>query len=139
MLTFVMAAAASAALSPMFPTGVFNTPVDKGQIRLERCGEDVCGRALTSDRLSAYPDQRDVRNVEPGARTRRIKGLLLMRLHPIGPGRWGNGKIYNPDDGRSYSATLTVVNADTVKLKGCLFEPLCRTQTWTRSPTAGTQ
>jgi uncharacterized protein (DUF2147 family) len=45
---------------------------------------------------------------------------------------WSGGKIYNPDDGKTYKAKVTPVDANTLKVRGCVFVPLCKTQTWTR-------
>jgi hypothetical protein len=45
---------------------------------------------------------------------------------------WEGGSIYNPEDGGTYKATITIADADTLKLKGCIVWPLCKTQTWKR-------
>ena len=44
--------------------------------------------------------------------------------------RW-RGRIYNPEDGRSYRATLTPRSANVLRLRGC-WGPFCRNQTWRR-------
>jgi len=36
------------------------------------------------------------------------------------------------DDGKTYKATVTPIDANTLKVRGCIFVPLCKTQTWTR-------
>ncbi len=50
-----------------------------------------------------------------------------------GPKDWTGGTVYNPEDGNSYKASLTLVDANTVKITGCLVTPLCRSQTWVRA------
>ncbi len=42
------------------------------------------------------------------------------------------GKIYNAEDGKTYSAEITMTGNDQLNLRGCVFKPFCRTQTWTR-------
>jgi uncharacterized protein (DUF2147 family) len=111
--------------------GVWKTAGDGGLIRIEACGEAICGRIAASSPEDAA--QRDIHNRNPALRTRPIVGLLIMKLSPIGPQRWGNGWIYNPDDGHSYRASVALGGDGRLRLKGCLVGPLCRTQTWIRA------
>ena len=129
----VAALIAAAASPPSDPVGIWKTPVDDGLIKIERCGADICGRPFSSAHLRSVPDQKDVLNKDPNLRGRFIKNLLIFRLQPVGPGKWGQGTIYNPKDGGTYSAELTMPNANQVRLKGCLVAPFCKTQSWNRS------
>jgi uncharacterized protein (DUF2147 family) len=45
---------------------------------------------------------------------------------------WSDGQVYNAEDGKTYSGKITPVGTDQLKLRGCVFFPLCKTQTWTR-------
>ena len=113
--------------------GLWKTPVDGGStIRIEPCGEAVCGRAVGSPRLKAFPDQKDVRNRDPALRGRPIAGLLTLKLRPIGPNRWGDGWVYNPEDGRTYKGSVELTGDGRLRVQGCIVAPLCKTQTWTR-------
>jgi len=49
-----------------------------------------------------------------------------------GPKVWKGGKIYNPEDGNTYQGTITLVDDNTLNLRGCVIFPLCKTQTWSR-------
>ena len=49
-----------------------------------------------------------------------------------GPSEYRGGRLYNPEDGNTYTGTITVVDGDTLKLKGCVVAPLCKTQVWKR-------
>ena len=115
------------------PVGLWNTPEDGGVVRIERCGDDICGRPVSSSRLRAFPGQKDLRNRDPALRGRTIRGLLILKLHPLGPGHWGAGSVYNPNDGRTYKASLELTGGSRLRLQGCLVAPFCRTQTWTRA------
>lgn len=42
-----------------------------------------------------------------------------------------SGDIYNPGDGRTYRATMTLVDDDTLYVEGCVLF-LCKTQVWRR-------
>ncbi|MBN2629903.1 MAG: DUF2147 domain-containing protein [Rhodobacteraceae bacterium] len=47
------------------------------------------------------------------------------------PGGWRDGKLYNPDDGKTFIAHLVPVSPDQLRVTGCLG-PLCRSQLWKR-------
>ena len=84
--------------------------------------------------LRRNPDMRDVHNPDPGLRGRPVHGLVMMTGFKGGPTHWDDGELYNPNDGHTYHGTITMVDGHTLKLAGCIFGPLCRTQVWTRSP-----
>lgn len=130
---FASLLAASFSTSTFDPIGVWKTPVDEGLIRIERCGADICGRPAGSARLRTTPDQRDVMNKDPALRGRLIKDILIFKLRPTGPGHWGKGTIYNPNDGGTYSAEITLAGPAQLRLKGCVAPLLCQTQTWKRA------
>jgi len=48
-----------------------------------------------------------------------------------GANKW-SGMLYNRENGKSYSGTLTVKTKDSIDLSGCVVAVLCRTVTWTR-------
>jgi len=75
----------------------------------------------------------DVRNENPSLRGREIVGLPIFRgLTPSAPSTW-TGSIYNPEDGRTYSATLTVLSQKRIHLRGCKAWLLCGERQWFRT------
>jgi uncharacterized protein (DUF2147 family) len=113
--------------------GVWRTPVNGGGIvRIEGCGERVCGFVVSSPHLDAHPDQRDVRNSEPSLRNRRIKGLQILDARLIADDELGDGWVYDPEEGNTYSGSVLLLKDGRLRLTGCIFWPLCRSQTWTR-------
>ena len=44
--------------------------------------------------------------------------------------RW-DGRVYNIDDGKTYSARVTLLGADQLKVEGCVLM-VCSSETWTR-------
>ena len=62
-------------------------------------------------------------------------GLRIFdNMVPTVPDTW-EGALYNPEDGNIYSGTLTIVDANTLELEGCLIIiiiPICQSDTWTR-------
>ncbi|MDR3512571.1 MAG: DUF2147 domain-containing protein [Caulobacteraceae bacterium] len=113
--------------------GLWRTPVDGGSVvRIEPCGAAVCGRIVSSPRLRAYPDQKDVRNRDQTLQGRALKDLLVLKVTPIGRNRWGDGWVYNPEEGSTYRGVMELTANGELLLKGCVVAPFCRTQTWTR-------
>jgi uncharacterized protein (DUF2147 family) len=50
---------------------------------------------------------RDLNNPDPALQTRTILGLpLITGFKPNGAGKWNGGKIYNPQDGKTYNSKL---------------------------------
>lgn len=42
------------------------------------------------------------------------------------------GSLYNPEDGKTYSGSLEIVGANTLKLQGCFLVIFCKSDTWKR-------
>lgn len=114
-------------------TGSWLTPSRNGVVEIYKCGASVCGRLVSSDGLKADPSLKDVNNADAAQRGRALKGLVILQGFKGAGGSWSDGTIYNAEDGKTYSATLTLEGDDTLKVKGCIFAPLCKTQSWTRA------
>ena len=113
--------------------GLWKTPVDGGSlVRIEACGDSVCGRVVTSSRLRGFPGQTDVRNHRQALRGRALRGLLILEGRPLGPGRWGDGWVYDPEEGATYQGAVRLLADGRLELKGCVMALFCRTQIWTR-------
>ena len=58
---------------------------------------------------------------------------IVLGMKPSGtPDKWA-GQVYNAEDGKTYSGSLTLTGASTLKLEGCALGGLvCKAQTWTR-------
>ena len=128
----MVAAVASAALSPDTALGRWQTETRHGIVEVERCGASICGKLIGSDGLRANPNLLDVNNKDVSLRGRRMMNLQFMNGFTRGDGGWTGGVIYNGDDGGTYKATITPIDADHLKVKGCIIWPLCKSQTWTR-------
>ena len=113
--------------------GLWRTSVDRAEVRIEGCGTKICGRLVTSDRLKAFPDQRDVHNHDRALRSRRLAGAPIVQGFSGGPTRFTGGTVYDPAGGGTYSGRIVLTGPDTLKLTGCIVAPLCRSQTWTRA------
>ena len=132
MIALIMAVALNNGVSADAVAGQWRTQTRNGVVEIERCGLAICGRLLSSTGLNANPALTDLSNSDPKLRGRPLKGLQIMSGFVFREGAWSGGSIYNAQDGRTYRGTVTPVDADHLKVRGCIFAPLCKTETWTR-------
>lgn len=113
-------------------TGLWQTPTNGGQVEIARCGNSLCGKLVSSNHIRENPALKDVRNKDESQRVRTLKNLQMLYDFTGGPTKWTGGKVYNPDDGGTYSGTIELIGENQLKLKGCIVAPFCKTQVWTR-------
>ncbi len=111
------------------PTGTWRMANGKVTVRVVRCGAFYCGKVvgLRKPRDDKGRPRLDKENPNPALRSRPVIGLTILRnMEPDGEGAWA-GTIYNPDDGKTYSSYMTLRNARTIEVDGCVAVVLCRT------------
>ncbi|MGV1014878.1 MAG: DUF2147 domain-containing protein [Methyloceanibacter sp.] len=122
------------------PTGYWVKPDAErnAKIQITRCGKgkaQLCSNIVWLENPNDNQGRllQDVRNENPSMRGRSIQGLpLFTGLTRTGPTTW-TGKIYNPEDGNTYAATLTMVSKSQIVLKGCKAWLLCGERVWKRT------
>jgi uncharacterized protein (DUF2147 family) len=122
------------------PTGYWMKPdaERESKIQVFKCGtakKNLCARIawLKEPNDSKGNPLHDIRNENPSMRGRSIVGLAIFTgLTPSAPSTW-TGKIYNPEDGHTYSATLTVLSRKQILLRGCKAWLLCGEKQWLRT------
>jgi uncharacterized protein (DUF2147 family) len=57
--------------------------------------------------------------------------VILRHAAKIAPNQW-KGPLFNPENGKLYSGTITLDKPNQLTLKGCLIAFLCQSETWTR-------
>jgi len=117
-------------------TGVWLTQDDKAQVRIADCGDRLCG-AIIALREPLGPDgqpKTDKRNRDAALHGRPIMGLqILQNFIRLDAKRWGDGTIYDPEDGDTYKCTLTLESPVTLIVRGYVGIPLFgKTQIWHR-------
>jgi uncharacterized protein (DUF2147 family) len=133
-LAVALAAVVSSA-SAAEVAGLWRAPTHNAVVRVEACGDAICGYIVSSDRLKANRDLTDEKNRDPKLRARPLQGLALFYGLRGGPPKWSGGHIYNPDDGGTYTASVELVGERLV-LRGCLAGFLCQSQQWFRTTDA---
>lgn len=74
----------------------------------------------------------DSKNPDPRLRSRPTLGMpILLGMTQSKADQW-DGQIYNSQDGNTYSASVKLLNANTLRVQGCLFGILCGGENWTR-------
>ncbi len=128
--------AAGAATEPVF--GTWLSEKRRVMVEIGPCGDApdaACGRivwmAKTEDANGKpFTDQR---NQDESLRDRPIMGLpILTGFQKDGEDSWTNGRIYNPEDGKTYNSSLTLKDANTLLVEGCVLF-FCREQVWARA------
>lgn len=110
------------------PTGDWLVAAKVAQIRIENCDGAMWGAVV----WEKEPGGRDTQNPDPAKRSRPTLGMpILLDMKPAGTSRW-EGRVYNAQNGKSYSATITLPGPDTLRIQGCVFGILCGGESWTR-------
>ena len=61
----------------------------------------------------------DKNNVDRAKRNRPLVGVqILISMQPNKPGNW-SGKLYNVDDGKTYSGNLIELGQSSIRIEGC--------------------
>jgi uncharacterized protein (DUF2147 family) len=121
--------------APPSPVGIWIAENGEGRVRIDPCGEALCGVVA-----AAYPDATDWRNPDPGKRNWPLLGLpVLIDMKPTGKQSW-QGQLYSAKTGYTYAATIALNSGDVLRVEGCVLGGLfCNSQTWTREKDAPAQ
>ncbi|MDO8400963.1 MAG: DUF2147 domain-containing protein [Bradyrhizobium sp.] len=106
-ITAPQPAPAAAAPAPTTPLGIWATEENKGNVRIEECGQNLCGYAVKTGK----------------------KILINMKQQAS---KW-TGTIHDPDSGRNYDSTIAMKGTNALRVQGCAFGGMfCGGQTWKR-------
>ena len=96
--------------------GVWERDTGSARVRIAPCGPTLCG-TLSWLAESEGPA--------------RVGQRIFYDMKPDGAASW-SGKALNPEDGKTYSAKMTV-SGDTLSTSGCVLGGLiCRSVSWKR-------
>jgi uncharacterized protein (DUF2147 family) len=100
-------------------------------IRIDNCNGKMWGIVVWEKVTGGTDDE----NPDPAKKKRLTLGMpILLGLVPMPKeaGKW-QGEIYNSQNGKMYSANISLADENTLDLEGCLFPNfMCLTQKWTR-------
>lgn len=103
--------------------GVWRT--EKGwKVKLYKCGSSYCGKVVGGTTAL------DKKNPNKALRSRKMVGVrMIWGMKKTGSGY--TGKLYNPNDGDTYTGKISSITGSSMKLSGCVMGGLiCKGQTW---------
>jgi len=108
--------------------GIWARPGGSSRIQIAPCGGALCGTLVW-----LREPRKDTNNPDPAKRSRPLLGSqTVFGMVADGGGRW-KGKVYNAEDGKTYSGVMTLVGNTGLKLEGCVLGGLiCKGETWQR-------
>ncbi|MBS0234597.1 MAG: DUF2147 domain-containing protein [Proteobacteria bacterium] len=116
-LTPALLESASAASDP---TGVWMNDTGRGAIKIETCGNALCGNVVW---------------VKSSADADGCGKQIIGDVKPVGGGRWDNGWIFSPEKGRKYDVELTPLSNGNLKVVGYAgLKFLSKTMIWKPAP-----
>jgi len=101
--------------------GEWWTPGFNARILIYPCDNKACGK-ITWAWEENPPDIADEKPL--------VGQAIFTGLERGGGNKW-DGRIYNPEDGRSYSSTVGLITGDTLEVNGCVLM-FCKRQVWRR-------
>lgn len=111
------------------PTGEWLVADRVARIKIVDCGGRLWGVVAWEMR----PGGTDKRNPDPKLRSRPTLGMpILLDMAPTKPNRW-EGQVYNSQNGKTYSASISLSDPNTLRIQGCVFGFLCGGENWTRA------
>src|SRR5581483_4478116 len=107
MLALVLASGPASAQSAEDAFGLWLNPENQSNVEFYKCGEGLCAKIVKVADGQTLDDKKS------------------------GASKWA-GTLYNRENGKSYSGTVTVKTRDALELSGCVAAVLCRGVTFTR-------
>lgn len=141
MVGSILASIATAAAERKDFTGVWLTDKADGGVEIVPCGSGLCGHIYS---ILVVPNPslplNDNRNINPKLRSRPLCGLrILSELKRVSDTMWGDGSVYDPESGKTYSVEITLQSPTVLAVRGYVGTRVVgRTVLWTR-PTENLQ
>ncbi|MBA5778032.1 DUF2147 domain-containing protein [Stappia sp. F7233] len=109
--------------------GVWARPSGSSRIEIASCGNALCGKIIW-----LKEPRNDVNNPDPAKRANPLLGTqIVLGMVPTGKGESWKGKVYNAEDGKTYTGFITLEGSNKMKLEGCVLGGLiCKGETWSR-------
>ena len=126
-LAALVLASVSLPASAQDAAGTWLTASGETRVRIAPCGGSLCGTIVWVKNTGAKDDN----NPNAALKTRNLVGVNMIQMKPAGEKKW-TGTLYNPQDGKTYSGSLSQNDANSLSLSGCVAGIFCRSQTWTR-------
>jgi uncharacterized protein (DUF2147 family) len=116
--------------------GTWLTQSKEGKVEIYKQGNKYFGKIVWLQKPNE-PDGKpklDKNNPDASKRMQALIGLVnVQNLEWKGEGEWGDGKVYDPKNGKTYSATTKMKDKNTLEFTGYIgFSFIGRSEIWTR-------
>ncbi|WP_375435533.1 DUF2147 domain-containing protein [uncultured Hymenobacter sp.] len=136
-LTCLVSCVGVASAQTLSPLGVWTNTEKKATFEIYKCGDKLCGKIVTltvpNDPATGKP-KTDSMNPDPKLRNRPRLGLVFMQgFEYDDDNKWDDGKIYDPESGKTYSCYMKMNSANSMEVKGYIgFSMIGKSQNWSR-------
>jgi len=98
------------------------TPRFNARVVIYDCGNEACGKItwLWEETPQDIADKKPL-----------VGRAIFSVLKRLASNKWGDGRIYNPEDGRSYASNIALLTTNTLEVNGCVML-FCKRQVWRR-------
>ncbi len=147
LLLFVVLAVAIPCLAANDPNaivGVWYNQAKDAKIDIAKCGDTYCGKIIwlkepnypagSRDGTPGTP-KLDHNNPVAAKKKTPVMGLQIVTgFKYAGENLWNDGKVYDPKNGKTYSAKMTLISPTQLNLRGFVgISMFGRTEKWTKA------
>lgn len=115
--------------------GIWLSENKNGKIQIYKAGDKYFGKLIwgkTMFEADGVTSRKDTKNSDASLRNRNLKDLVILTNMEYDDGEWTDGKVYDPEKGKTYSCTMKL-NGNQLNLRGYVGVSLLgRTSVWTR-------
>ncbi|MES2140576.1 MAG: DUF2147 domain-containing protein [Bacteroidota bacterium] len=116
--------------------GVWEVGNGRARIKISRYGDKYSGKMvwLKEPLYTNGVTKRDTKNPIESKRTSPLIGSTnLLGFEYKGNSTWGNGTIYDPQNGSTYNCVIKLIDENTLDVRGFIgIQLIGRTDTWKR-------
>jgi uncharacterized protein (DUF2147 family) len=103
--------------------GTWENPTGDVRVVTQPCGTELCGKVSWASELAK-------KDAAAGGTPQLVGTSLLRNYRETKPGNW-KGKVFVPDLGDTYYSTIKQLDANRIKISGCILGGLlCKSQIW---------
>lgn len=131
-------------LTCSFMTVAYASPIDETSILGTWVNQEGDGLVEITQQQNRYTgtiigstdgkDRQDSHNPDSALKNRSLKNVIVLdNFDYLGDKKWGNGWIYDPNNGKTYSCKMMLIDSSTLKIRGYIgFSLFGRTEMWTK-------
>lgn len=114
--------------------GTWHNTEKTAQIEIVKVGSEYLGKIVKLENAADYSTpQLDSKNEDENLRNRPMVGLTILEGLSYSGGMWKDGKIYDPNNGKTYSCEVKLTNPSVLEVKGYIgFSWVGRSVEWTK-------